>query len=80
MRKCGLKLYLRGALGLYTGVTSLAEVWIEILKDSVPISFSIVTSLAEVWIEMISYPYVSGQPLVTSLAEVWIEIRGIQAS
>ena len=55
-------------------VTSLAEVWIEILKEVInpdPIS---VTSLAEVWIEILPLLQEALPPLVTSLAEVWIEI------
>ena len=33
-------------------VTSLAEVWIEIIWEKIPPGTSIVTSLAEVWIEI----------------------------
>ena len=40
-------------------VTSLAEVWIEILVDAKLRQTLVVTSLAEVWIEIIKsdYPY-----------------------
>ena len=55
-------------------VTSLAEVWIEIMKWFVVCCWKKVTSLAEVWIEIwitLAYELVD---IVTSLAEVWIEI------
>ena len=56
-------------------VTSLAEVWIEILVSPSIFLTSTVTSLAEVWIEIDS-PVPERHPdyEVTSLAEVWIEI------
>ena len=51
LRKCGLKLFLDpSAKGL--AVTSLAEVWIEIVTGSLAHPCHIVTSLAEVWIEI----------------------------
>ena len=37
----------------YNGVTSLAEVWIEIIRRCRNITDWIVTSLAEVWIEIV---------------------------
>ena len=41
----------------YNGVTSLAEVWIEIIRRCRNITDWIVTSLAEVWIEMSFWDY-----------------------
>ena len=73
LRKCGLKLFLDpSAKGL--AVTSLAEVWIEIVTGSLAHPCHIVTSLAEVWIEISFFQCKKGTGAVTSLAEVWIEI------
>ena len=56
-------------------VTSLAEVWIEILFcQVVVVLLTSVTSLAEVWIEIQDKSYQAFLCHVTSLAEVWIEI------
>ena len=56
-------------------VTSLAEVWIEIiLTDEESERQQDVTSLAEVWIEIKNGSYHRTHRFVTSLAEVWIEI------
>ena len=55
-------------------VTSLAEVWIEIVSLTGILTFPAVTSLAEVWIEICPSPSGSLSLSVTSLAEVWIEI------
>ena len=54
LRKCGLKLswLLQMVQDLF--VTSLAEVWIEILVIQIQNIYLTVTSLAEVWIEMLS--------------------------
>ena len=63
---------------MYTGtitVTSLAEVWIEMMAAVTRAKFGSVTSLAEVWIEIADeYEYITGEKFVTSLAEVWIEM------
>ena len=59
-------------------VTSLAEVWIEILFcQVVVVLLTSVTSLAEVWIEIQDKSYQAFLCHVTSLAEVWIEIPAI---
>ena len=55
-------------------VTSLAEVWIEILESFHVFKICRVTSLAEVWIEILLFLNKFCQSSVTSLAEVWIEI------
>ena len=55
-------------------VTSLAEVWIEILHLKKRPLQAAVTSLAEVWIEILHHPYAIALHRVTSLAEVWIEM------
>ena len=56
-------------------VTSLAEVWIEILFcQVVVVLLTSVTSLAEVWIEIQDKSYQAFLCHVTSLAEVWIEM------
>ena len=56
-------------------VTSLAEVWIEIiLTDEESERQQDVTSLAEVWIEIGDGCDNTKYMIVTSLAEVWIEI------
>ena len=57
-------------------VTSLAEVWIEMISISLNSLNPSVTSLAEVWIEITYKHWLSGLVKVTSLAEVWIEIEG----
>ena len=62
----------------YNGVTSLAEVWIEIIRRCRNITDWIVTSLAEVWIEMEHLLISMIAVTVTSLAEVWIEIQNQQ--
>ena len=51
-RRCGLKL--RQTLHIFArdGVTSYAEVWIEITKNVLIACDALVTSYAEVWIEM----------------------------
>ena len=54
LRKCGLKYLLHLSQRLIYIVTSLAEVWIEILTRHPVDSSSSVTSLAEVWIEILS--------------------------
>ena len=59
-------------------VTSLAEVWIEIVSLTGILTFPAVTSLAEVWIEICPSPSGSLSLSVTSLAEVWIEIQNQQ--
>ena len=74
LRKCGLKFYGRCKLVKITLVTSLAEVWIEIVAATHTTLFGIVTSLAEVWIEIKNKNHVYANNYVTSLAEVWIEI------
>ncbi len=56
-------------------VTSLAEVWIEIVSLTGILTFPAVTSLAEVWIEICPSPSGSLSLSVTSLAEVWIEMQ-----
>ena len=58
----------------YNGVTSLAEVWIEIYPFYLHRGSTDVTSLAEVWIEMSDSSLHPLPHIVTSLAEVWIEI------
>ena len=58
-----------------THVTSLAEVWIEILRTLYVPLCSLVTSLAEVWIEIALEDWRGVRWHVTSLAEVWIEIN-----
>ena len=55
-------------------VTSLAEVWIEIIMRMDGCPEITVTSLAEVWIEIVDIKTVDIPYQVTSLAEVWIEI------
>ena len=55
-------------------VTSLAEVWIEIVSMNNASGKLAVTSLAEVWIEIANCAATSSAVIVTSLAEVWIEI------
>ena len=55
-------------------VTSLAEVWIEIVGGTLLRTGVEVTSLAEVWIEMKNEILGFAGQNVTSLAEVWIEI------
>ena len=55
-------------------VTSLAEVWIEIARETQNKIKKKVTSLAEVWIEMWKKAVNAVKYHVTSLAEVWIEI------
>ena len=59
----------------YYNVTSLAEVWIEILKSALDEHSPSVTSLAEVWIEIQGNTDGCKNFYVTSLAEVWIEIE-----
>ena len=59
------------------GVTSLAEVWIEILDGGTTWAVDKVTSLAEVWIEITKIGKTLAVALVTSLAEVWIEIVSV---
>ncbi len=56
-------------------VTSLVEVWIEIIYPCISIYLCIVTSLVEVWIEMSGIEYELDYRGVTSLVEVWIEIH-----
>ena len=58
-----------------SGVTSLAEVWIEIKSSVTSHAADSVTSLAEVWIEISLKSTVASFNSVTSLAEVWIEIE-----
>ena len=58
-------------------VTSLAEVWIEIISGNLSDIQQKVTSLAEVWIEIPVDTHSAPQDQVTSLAEVWIEICGV---
>ena len=58
----------------YNGVTSLAEVWIEIITIGRTFVPALVTSLAEVWIEISLQQLYTPSHTVTSLAEVWIEI------
>ena len=55
-------------------VTSLAEVWIEMIVNAAFPFGQFVTSLAEVWIEITEDCRNQQQAGVTSLAEVWIEI------
>ena len=55
-------------------VTSLAEVWIEIILEMWSEINRAVTSLAEVWIEIVNTIRWMAACFVTSLAEVWIEI------
>ena len=75
LRKCGLKQGGKGTEIDYDRVTSLAEVWIEILFcQVVVVLLTSVTSLAEVWIEIQDKSYQAFLCHVTSLAEVWIEI------
>ena len=74
LRKCGLKFFSRSPASHSTIVTSLAEVWIEILAVLAISVYAEVTSLAEVWIEMMVSGANSPVISVTSLAEVWIEI------
>ena len=57
------------------GVTSLAEVWIEIYVNEQVDGETAVTSLAEVWIEIFLMRSEKLAHSVTSLAEVWIEIE-----
>ena len=74
LRKCGLKSY-RSLENWEKGlVTSLAEVWIEIVDPMAMLMWWAVTSLAEVWIEILSKLSDETNLSVTSLAEVWIEI------
>ena len=57
-------------------VTSLAEVWIEIVRNwHIKHKRLSVTSLAEVWIEIGCLRCDATVRPVTSLAEVWIEIQ-----
>ena len=58
----------------YRWVTSLAEVWIEMLIQLLFSRFFCVTSLAEVWIEIGMDNRTHEGVTVTSLAEVWIEM------
>ena len=74
LRKCGLKFPKASGISILSTVTSLAEVWIEILKRSTDRRWSLVTSLAEVWIEIEAEALEELERIVTSLAEVWIEI------
>ena len=74
LRKCGLKFPKASGISILSTVTSLAEVWIEILKRSTDRRWSLVTSLAEVWIEIEDEALEELERIVTSLAEVWIEI------
>ena len=55
-------------------VTSLVEVWIEMIYCRWKIHSNPVTSLVEVWIEITSHKKTLRCPRVTSLVEVWIEI------
>ena len=55
-------------------VTSLAEVWIEIITIGRTFVPALVTSLAEVWIEISLQQLYTPSHTVTSLAEVWIEM------
>ena len=55
-RKCGLKSCIKAVMVVDVVVTSLAEVWIEINKNSTVSDWIPVTSLAEVWIEMQELP------------------------
>ena len=55
--KCGLKyVYCRLRIG-WSAVTSLVEVWIEILPHIPPAFLCSVTSLVEVWIEICNYTF-----------------------
>ena len=56
-------------------VTSLAEVWIEIVNTIRWMAACFVTSLAEVWIEISINRKQMNDTNVTSLAEVWIEMH-----
>ena len=56
-------------------VASLAEAWIEILKESAISLYTLVASLAEAWIEISTKRGVRLDWLVASLAEAWIEIE-----
>ena len=74
LRKCGLKFLQAVSNRCWFTVTSLAEVWIEILLISCKKCSHDVTSLAEVWIEISRSVFVPLGAIVTSLAEVWIEM------
>ena len=65
LRKCGLKYDRNEGCNQWGQVTSLAEVWIEILFAQSIHYLITVTSLAEVWIEMPSSG--SSSPLSPSL-------------
>ena len=73
-RKCGLKYVKSRSYQSQFIVTSLAEVWIEIIEIRIASCPTSVTSLAEVWIEIEFITMGSKRYCVTSLAEVWIEI------
>ena len=78
LRKCGLKSSNHPHTNLQNFVTSLAEVWIEIVYFPVITDVQTVTSLAEVWIEITCQLHQWLANLaVTSLAEVWIEIPAL---
>ena len=55
LRKCGLKSVPPCRSGEGLGVTSLAEVWIEMQELKNTGAVGAVTSLAEVWIEITTY-------------------------
>ena len=74
LRKCGLKSVYIVIPVESNCVTSLAEVWIEILESFHVFKICRVTSLAEVWIEICRVLLIAPCSTVTSLAEVWIEI------
>ena len=75
MRKCGLKSLHTSPILHGQGVTSLAEVWIEMYVNEQVDGETAVTSLAEVWIEIFLMRSEKLAHSVTSLAEVWIEIE-----
>ena len=55
-------------------VTSLVEVWIEMLMVMRQDEVHAVTSLVEVWIEIVHHIAMPKVFYVTSLVEVWIEM------
>ena len=79
-RKCGLKYHGKDTFFYGRGVTSFAEVWIEIFDGYWGWGDDWVTSFAEVWIEIWLQRLPKQKILVTSFAEVWIEIRYIPVS
>ena len=56
------------------GVTSFADVWIEITVRYKTIIDMIVTSFADVWIEIATRHMMFRDGRVTSFADVWIEM------